>query len=160
MSRIDLRLLFGDRVLEWLLVQLGEKLAIADTIVVIDQHAGDLAADARRHEGDMAVHIGVIRRDGVQGQVQPGNPVDPKRRTGQGDRNGQQQRTFPFSPMGRRLLFGRRLARRRLARLLHRVGFLDRSNLAPGHVVAMRALLFNHSGSSSQCGGGERGLCA
>ena len=74
---IDRRFLFGDRDLVGLLVQLGEKISLANTVVVIDQNPGNLAADAGSNERHMAIHICVIRRNGIEGQFDPGNSVDP-----------------------------------------------------------------------------------
>ncbi len=63
----------ADRVLIWLLVQLGEKIALVHTVVVVHQHPGDLAADAGSDERHMAVDVGVVRRDGVEGCKDPGD---------------------------------------------------------------------------------------
>ena len=73
---IHRRLLHGDGEPERLLVQLDEKVALAHTIVVVHQHPEHLARHPGRDEGDMAVHKGVVRRNGVQGLLNPGNAED------------------------------------------------------------------------------------
>ena len=62
-------LLLRDRDLKGLLVQFGEKLSFADTVIVIHQNPGNLAADAGSNERHMAVHVCVIRRNGVESQA-------------------------------------------------------------------------------------------
>jgi hypothetical protein len=63
---IDGRLLHGDCVPIWLLVQLDKNIPLADAIVVIHQHPGNLAADASGDERHVTVHECVIRRYGVE----------------------------------------------------------------------------------------------
>ncbi len=58
---IDGRLFIGHCVLEGLLVELGEKISLANAIIIIDQHAGYLPAYARSDERDMAIDECVIR---------------------------------------------------------------------------------------------------
>ena len=74
---IDGRLFFSDCVLEGLLVQLDENISLVNAVVVIDQHPRYLPAYASRNERDVAVHESVVRRDGVEGQLDPGDSVDP-----------------------------------------------------------------------------------
>ena len=61
----------GNHVLKRLLVELGEKLAVVDTVVVVDQYARDLAGDPRSDEGHMAVDIGVIGRNRAERYEDP-----------------------------------------------------------------------------------------
>ena len=47
-------------------VELDEHVAFLDAVVVLHEHAGHLPGHARRDEGDVAVHVGVIGGNGVQ----------------------------------------------------------------------------------------------
>ena len=57
----------GDLHLVGLLVELDEDVAFMDAVVVIDEDAGNLAGNARGDKGDVAVDVGVVGRNGVQG---------------------------------------------------------------------------------------------
>jgi len=70
---IDRRSLLRDCNLKRLLVQFGEKLSFLNTVIVIHQNPGNLAADAGGNECHMAVHVCVVRRDGVEREADPGN---------------------------------------------------------------------------------------
>jgi hypothetical protein len=59
--------------LKRLLVQFGEKLCFLNTVIVIHQNPGNLAADAGSNERHMPVHVCIIRRNGIEGQADPGN---------------------------------------------------------------------------------------
>jgi hypothetical protein len=83
--RVDGGLLLGDRDLIRLLVQLGDEVAFAHTVIVIHQNPGDLACDAGSHERHVAIHISVIRRNGGQ------SPVDI--RNAEGEHGRQHKRT-------------------------------------------------------------------
>ena len=87
LCNIDGDTFFGDYVLERLLVQLGENISLVNRIVIVDQHPGYLPAYARGNEGHVAVHECVIRRDGVEGQLDPGDPIDPNGRHDQGSQH-------------------------------------------------------------------------
>jgi hypothetical protein len=67
----DGRSLYGDCIFIRLLVQLGENVSLVDTVVIVDKNPGYLAAYASGNERDVPVHIGVIRRDSVEGQLDP-----------------------------------------------------------------------------------------
>ena len=43
-----------------------EEVAAVHAVVVVDEDPCHLATDARGDEGDMAVHVGVVGRDGVE----------------------------------------------------------------------------------------------
>ena len=110
---VDSRFLHGDRVLEGLLVQLGEKISLMNTVVIIDQHAGDLSAYASSNECDVAVHVGVIRRDGVERQSDPRNAEYQGGHQHQNFRHSNHQPSFQSRPMlagggcaGRKILVG------------------------------------------------------
>ena len=47
-------------------VQLDQHVALLHPVVILDQHPSHLTHDARCDEGHIAVHIGIIGRDGVQ----------------------------------------------------------------------------------------------
>ena len=68
---VDRRLLFRDRNLVRLLVQRDEELALAHTVVVIDQNAGDLSRHAGCHERHVPIHVGVVGGDGVEHLLDP-----------------------------------------------------------------------------------------
>src|SRR4029077_20559195 len=65
--------LLGDCDLIWLLVQFGEKISFVHTVIVIHQNPGNLASHAGRNESKVAVPACVIRRDGVETLLDPGN---------------------------------------------------------------------------------------
>ena len=71
LGRVDRRLLQVDLDLIRLLVELHQQIALSHAIVVVDQNLGHLARDARRHERDVAVDIGVVGRNGVERTDQP-----------------------------------------------------------------------------------------
>jgi hypothetical protein len=50
----------------WLRVKLNQHVAFFHPIVVVDQNTGYLAADPRRDERHIPIHIGVIGRHGVK----------------------------------------------------------------------------------------------
>jgi len=66
LSGVDRCLFDRDLNLIWLGVKFDEHVAYFHAIVIVDQHACHLAADARRNEGYIAVHICVVGRDSVQ----------------------------------------------------------------------------------------------
>jgi hypothetical protein len=70
---IDGRLLHGDGVPKWLLVQFDKKISLANTVVVIHENAGNLTVDAGCNERHMAVHEGVIGRNRAEDEADPGN---------------------------------------------------------------------------------------
>jgi hypothetical protein len=74
--RIDRRFLLRDGDLKGFLVDLREKVAFVQAIVVIDQNTGNLSAYARCDERYVPVDIGVVRRNG--GESEP-DPRDAKR---------------------------------------------------------------------------------
>jgi len=41
-------------------IQLDQQVALLHRLVVLHQHAGHGAGDARRHGGDVAIHLGVV----------------------------------------------------------------------------------------------------
>ena len=57
-----------------LLVELNDQVSLLDAIVVIHQHLDDLAGDARGDKRDVAVHVGVVRRDRGEGEDHEGDP--------------------------------------------------------------------------------------
>src|SRR4051794_20775492 len=71
---VDSRLLHGDRVPKWLLVQFNKEISLAHAIVVIHQDPGDLTVDAGGDERYMAVHEGVVGRNRAEHEPDPGNP--------------------------------------------------------------------------------------
>ena len=71
---VDRRSLLRDRDLKGLLVQFGEKLSLANTVIVIHQNPGNLAADTGSNECHMPVHVCVICRNGVESQTNLGIP--------------------------------------------------------------------------------------
>ena len=81
---VDRRFLHGDRVLKGLLVQLDENIPLMNTVVIIDQDAGDLPAYASGNECDVAIHVGIIGRDGVERQP---DPRDAEYQGGRQDQN-------------------------------------------------------------------------
>jgi hypothetical protein len=74
---IDGRLLHGDCVLKWLLVQFNKKISLVHTVVVVDQNPGNLTADAGSDECHVTVHESIIRRYSVESQPDPRN-TEPK----------------------------------------------------------------------------------
>ena len=70
---IDGRSFHSNRVLKRLLVELSENLAFVHAVIVIHQYPRDLAGDPRSDERHMAVNIGVVRRNGVEGCKYPGD---------------------------------------------------------------------------------------
>ena len=66
-----------------LLVELREQIALVHAVVVVDQNPRDLAGDARRDEGDVPVHVGVIGRNRVEGLLDIGNAEYEDRRQGE-----------------------------------------------------------------------------
>ena len=58
-----------DRNLVWFSIEPYQRAALADAVVVIDQHADDLAWHAGGDERDMAVDVGIVRGDRIQGAV-------------------------------------------------------------------------------------------
>ena len=46
-------------------VQLDQHITFLDPIVVVDQNVRDLSTYPRRHKRDVAVHVGIIGRDGT-----------------------------------------------------------------------------------------------
>ena len=53
------------------LVELDEQVAFANAVVVVDQHPHDLTGNARRDKRHVAIHVGVVGRDGVKCRVNP-----------------------------------------------------------------------------------------
>ena len=74
---IDGRLLHGDCVLEWLLVQFNKKISLVHTVVVIHQNSGNLTVDAGSDECHVTVHESIIRRNRAESQPDLGN-TEPK----------------------------------------------------------------------------------
>jgi hypothetical protein len=74
---INGRLLHGDCVLKWLLVQFNKKISLVHTVVVIHQNARHLTADAGSDECHVTVHESIIRRYRGEGKPDPGN-AEPK----------------------------------------------------------------------------------
>jgi hypothetical protein len=68
---VDRRLLLGDRDLERLLIQLGEEISLAHTIVVVHQNAGNLSCHAGRDKRHVPIHVCVVRGDGVEDLLDP-----------------------------------------------------------------------------------------
>jgi hypothetical protein len=66
LSGVDRCLFDRDLNLIWLRVKFDEHFAYFHAIVIVDQNACHLTADARRNEGHIAVHIRVVGRDRVQ----------------------------------------------------------------------------------------------
>ena len=60
------RLVHGDCVLKWLLVELNKKISLAHTVVVIHQNPGNLTVDAGGDECHVTVYVCVIRRNRAQ----------------------------------------------------------------------------------------------
>ena len=56
-----------------LLVQFGAKLSFLNSVIVIHQNMGNLAADTGSDECHMPVHVGVIRRNGIESEADLGN---------------------------------------------------------------------------------------
>jgi hypothetical protein len=83
----DGRSFFGDRNFIRLPVQLGENVSLVDTVVIVDKNPGYLAAYASSNERDMSVHIGVVSRDSVESQFDPGDAVFPDGRQHQSGRH-------------------------------------------------------------------------
>ena len=79
LRRIDGRLLHGDGVLKRLLVQFNEKISLVHPVVVVHQNAGDLTADAGGDERHVAVHEGVVGRNRVEHEPDPGNAIHRSR---------------------------------------------------------------------------------
>ena len=94
LRRVDRRLLDGDRGPVGLLVQLDEKIAAVHPVVVVDEDARDLAADAGGNEGHVAVHERVVGRNGVEGFHDPRNAERKDAEQDQAARSRDQQ----FSP--------------------------------------------------------------
>ena len=68
---VDRCLLLGDRNPVRLLVQLGEEISLAHTVVVIHQNAGDLSCHAGRNKRHVPIHECVVRGDGVEHLLDP-----------------------------------------------------------------------------------------
>ena len=118
---VDGRSFFGDRIFKWLLVQLGENFALVDTVVIIDENPGYLAADASGNERDMPIHIGVIGRDGVERQSDPGDAEYQDARQHQSGQHSHHQPSLQYRPMIGRFGWCRL---NRLGRPLNRNAFL------------------------------------
>ena len=65
------RLLLGEDNAVWLLVQRGDEIAFAHTIVVIDQNAGNLSWHAGRDKRYVSIDVCIVRGDGVQHRLDP-----------------------------------------------------------------------------------------
>src|SRR5262249_45022977 len=89
----------GDCILKRLLVQLGEKISLVNTVVIIDQHAGDLSAYASSNECDVAIDVGVISRDGAERQSDPRNAEYQGGRQHQDSQRSNHQPSLPSWPM-------------------------------------------------------------
>ena len=92
--RVDGRLFDRDRDLKGLLVQLDQKVAFAHPVVVVHQNPGNLALDAGGDERHVAVDICIVRRNRVEGRLDPGN-AEPK---GAGQEQNTQRAKQHFSP--------------------------------------------------------------
>ena len=84
-----------NRVFKRLLVERGEKLAFVHTVVVVHQHPGDLAGDARRDERHMAVDVAVIGRNRVERHV---DPTDTEYADGHQNDGAERANQEPSSP--------------------------------------------------------------
>ena len=70
---VDGRLLHGDGVTKWLLVQFDKNIALFHAIVVIHQNPGDLTVDAGGNQRHMAIHESVVSRSRAEHKPDPGN---------------------------------------------------------------------------------------
>ena len=110
---IDGRLLHSNRVLKWLLVEFGEKLAFVHAVVVVHQNPGDLAGDPGSDERHMAVDVGVVRRNGVERCENPRDAEYTQSHQNEGAERTNQQPPPPRGPLIRgafrllRLVLGR-----------------------------------------------------
>jgi hypothetical protein len=66
LGAIDGRLLHGDCVPKWLLVQFNKKIALVHAVIVIHQNPGNLTVDAGSDECHVTVHESIIRRNRVE----------------------------------------------------------------------------------------------
>ena len=89
---VDRCLLLGDRNPVRLLVQLGEEISLAHTVVVIHQNAGDLSCHAGRDKRHMPIHECIVCGDGVEHLLDPRNAEHEENRqdgnTEQTERSG------------------------------------------------------------------------
>ena len=122
---IDGRSFSGDCDLERLLVQFDEKISLARGCCRRPEPA-KLAADAGGHERDVTVHIGVVRRNGVEGQLEPRN-TEPNG-AGQNE-NTRCSKQYFSSPRGNRLFCGDCARAGKVLRGRRRIGFASRSQI-------------------------------
>jgi hypothetical protein len=96
---VDGRSFYGNFIFMRLPVQLGENVALVDTVVIIDKNPGYLAADASGNERNVPVHIGVVSRDSVECQFDPRDAVFPDGRQHQSGQHPHSQPSLPSRPM-------------------------------------------------------------
>ena len=65
-GNVNSRLLYRHLDAKRLRIELDEHVAFAHTAIVVHQHLHHLAGNARRNKGDVAIHISIVGRDGVQ----------------------------------------------------------------------------------------------
>ncbi len=100
--------------LEGFFVELDQEVALADAVVVIDEHPGDLSGDARGDEGDVAIDVGVIGGDDFEGA-----DVPMRCRDNDGCRrdDGEDGAAGGFARVGEWMVGGRRVCARILLRV-------------------------------------------
>ena len=91
-------------------IEFHENVALADPVVVLDEHPHDLPGNPRRHEGHIVAHVGVVGGNGVQRPIEPGH-ADPQAAEQHQDPAGHEQaparRQAARSRFARRGEFGR-----------------------------------------------------
>ena len=142
-SRIDSRRLDRDCDLKRLLVQLDQKVAFAHPVVVVHQNPRNLALDAGGDERHVTVDIGIVRRNCVEGRLDPGN-AEPK---GGGQDQNAQGAEQHFSPRAGLLRRDCRSARR-VPSGWRQICVVSRSRLVT-HFARLTALLAHHGFPSS-----------
>jgi hypothetical protein len=71
---------------KWLRVELKQHIAFLYAIIVIDQYSQDLTWYPRRYERYIAVHVGVIGRDGVPGVKRARNDYEDEQKGAHNDK--------------------------------------------------------------------------
>ena len=62
---VNSRLLYGHLYLIRLRIEFDEHVAFAHAAIVVHEHSHHLPRNARRNKGDVAIHVGIVGRDGV-----------------------------------------------------------------------------------------------
>ncbi len=105
LCRIDRRLLGGDDHFVGLPIEFDEEVSCADAVIIVDENSGYLPRNASGHEGHVAIHVGIISRDGVESFLNPWNAERGDDCQKEGDERPNQQRLPQEFSLRRVLVF-------------------------------------------------------